>query len=95
MSGRSTLLATTVGVLLAVVALSGVVQAQVRASCTFSLFLLNPNDLNDPRVTAYGVNDNGAVVGSADFPGSRAKLSAVPPPTERRYHILPAQRCCI
>src|SRR3954469_505235 len=70
MSQRNAWFTATVAGLLAVVALSGVAQAQARASCTFSLFLLNPNDPNNPRVTAYGVNDNGAVVGSADFPGS-------------------------
>ncbi len=38
------------------------------ASCTFKTFLLNPSNPNNPRVTAWDVNDNRTVVGTADYP---------------------------
>src|SRR5215475_4675594 len=39
------------------------------ASCTFTTFLLNPSNPNNPRITAGDVNDNRTVVGNADSLG--------------------------
>ncbi len=51
------------------------VQAQ-KASCTFKTFVLNPANLNSPRENAFGVNDNGTVVGSADYPFNKPNITA-------------------
>jgi hypothetical protein len=45
--------------------------AQAKASCKFQRFLLNSSNPNNPRVNVSGVNDNRAVVGSAQYPNNK------------------------
>jgi hypothetical protein len=56
-----------------VAAFSIVSQAQKQASCTFSLFQLNPSNPLNPSTQPNGVTDKGTVVGQASFQSTPAE----------------------